>query len=82
MGSNKSNNLLTFEWDSDNEVLEIHGNEKGLEKLKDIIDSLMTKTNNDHIHLMTKSWGGDELSDDRQCSENVLINHVKLFQWD
>ncbi len=57
MGSNKSNNRLTFEWDSDNEVLEIHGSEKGLEKLKDVIDSLMNKNNNDHIHLMTKSWG-------------------------
>jgi hypothetical protein len=82
MASNKSNNLLTFEWDSGNEVLEIHGNKKGLEKLKDIIDSLLAKPNNDHTHLMTKSWGGEELSDDKQCAENVLINHVKLFKWD
>lgn len=82
MASNKSNNLLTFEWDSENEVLEIHGNKKGLEKLKDIIDSLLTKTNNDHTHLMTKGWGGDELTDDKQCSENSIINHVKIFKWD
>ena len=81
MNSNKSNYLLTFEWDSDNEILEIHGNGKGLEKLKNAIDSLIDKTDNDHIHLMTKSWGGDELSDDKQCLENALINHVKLFKW-
>ncbi|MDJ0651879.1 MAG: Imm32 family immunity protein [Simkaniaceae bacterium] len=59
----------------------MHGSEKGLEKLKDVIDSLMNKNNHDHIHLMTKSWGGDELSDDKQCSENGLINHVKICKW-
>lgn len=82
MSSNKANYLLTFEWDADNEVLEIHGNEKGLEKLENIIKSLMAKADRDHIHLMTKNWGGNELSDDKQCSENTLINHVKLFKWD
>ncbi len=41
----------------------------------------MNKNNHDHIHLMTKSWGGDELSDDKQCSENGLINHVKICKW-
>ena len=58
MNSNKSNYLLTFELDSKNEILEIHGNQKGLEKLKALIDSLLAKTSNDHIHLMTESWGG------------------------
>jgi len=24
---------------------------------------------------------GKELSDDKQCSENEIINHVKLFKW-
>jgi hypothetical protein len=82
MNSNKSNYLLTFEWDSDNEILEIHGNKLGLEKLRSIIDSLLAKNSNDHTHLMSKNWGGNELSDDKQCSENALINHVKLFIWD
>ena len=81
MTSNKSDYVLTFEWDAKNEILEIHGNQKGLEKLKNVIDSLLAKTSNDHIHLMAKSWGGNELSDDKQCSENEIINHVKLFKW-
>jgi len=81
MNSNKSDYLLTFESDSKNEILEIHGNQKGLEKLKALIDSLLAKSSNDHLHLMTENWGGNELSDDKQCSENEIINHVKLFKW-
>jgi hypothetical protein len=60
MNSNKSDYLLTFEWDFKNEILEIHGNQKGLEKLRNVIDSLLAKTSKDHTHLMTKSWGGNE----------------------
>lgn len=81
MNSNKSDYLLTFELDSKNEILEIYGNQKGLEKLKALIDSFLTKAGNDHIHLMTESWGGNELSDHKQCAENEIINHVKLFKW-
>ncbi|MBS0627215.1 MAG: immunity protein 32 [Verrucomicrobia bacterium] len=81
MNSNKPYCLLTFEWDPKNEILEIHSNQNGLKKLKNTIDLLLTKSENDHIHLMTKEWGGDELSDEKQCSENETINHVKIFKW-
>ncbi len=81
MNLNKSDYLLTFELDCKNGILEIHGNQKGLGQLKNLIDSLLLKTNDDHIHLMTENWGGHELSDDKQCLENELINHVKLFKW-
>jgi len=81
MKSNKSEYLLTFEWDAKNETLEIHGNRIGLENLKKMIDSILTTNNDDHIHLMTKSWGGNELSNEKQCLKNTLIHHVKLFRW-
>lgn len=81
MNSNKSDYLLIFELDSKNEILEIHGNQKGLEKLKTLIDSLLSKASSDHIHLMSENWGGYELSNDKQCEENEIINHVKLFKW-
>lgn len=73
--------LLTFEWNGENEMLEIHGNQAGLEKLRDAINSLLSKKSSDHVHLMTKDWGGDELSCEKQCEENQTINHVKIFQW-
>lgn len=81
MNKNKSNYLLTFEWDKKNETLEIHANQNGLEKLKSMIDSLLSKSQPDHIHLMTKEWGGNELSSPVQSSENEIINHVKVFKW-
>jgi hypothetical protein len=81
MNLNNPNYLLTFEWDSKNEVLEIHGNQEGLEKLKNTIESLLAKAHNDHVHLMTKNWGGNELPDNKQCQENETINHIKLFKW-
>ncbi len=82
MSSNKAMDLLTFEWDSKNEILEMHTNKKGLENLKSIIDKLLITNENYHVHLMTKQWGGNDLSDEKQSSENELINHVKLFKWD
>ena len=70
-----------FEWDSKNETLEIHGNREGLERLNGEIALLLAKLTSDHIHLMTKEWGGNELSNEKQCSENEIIHHVKLFNW-
>jgi hypothetical protein len=81
MKSNKAHFLLTFEWDSKNETLEIHADNEGLEKLKSKIDSLLSNPTNDDFHLMTAEWGGNELSDKKQSQENAIINHVKIFKW-
>lgn len=78
---NKRDELIKIEWDSSREILEIHGNQKGLEKLKNVIDDLLSKNGNDHVHLMTESWGGNELSNETQCPESETINHVKIFRW-
>lgn len=29
---------------------------------------------------MTEQWGGEELSDQKQCQDNQMINHVKIFK--
>ncbi len=81
MRAKEIDSLLTFEWNGGNEMLEIHGNQAGLEKLREAINSLLSREVSDHIHLMTKDWGGDELSCEKQCEENQTINHVKIFQW-
>lgn len=33
----------------------------------------------EHVHLMTESWGGSELSDHPQRQENTVIHHVKIL---
>ncbi len=73
------NKLLTFELDKDGEMLEIHGNKEGLKSLISIL--LKATETGDHSHMMTASWGGEELTDEKQCDENKLINHVKIFNW-
>lgn len=46
-----------------------------------MIDSLTKTKAPNHVHLMTNSWGGDELTDEKQGDENIIINHVKIFKW-
>jgi len=82
MNSSSKRSLLTFEWDSKNEMIEIHGDEKGLKKLKEALDLLLAKSGNDHVHLMSNEWGGEELSSEVQGLDNELVNHVKIFKWD
>ena len=78
---NNQSFLLTFEWDSKNEILEIHSDTLGLEKLVSKLTQLLKAKENDHMHLMTSNWGGKELTDEKQCDLNVLINHVKIYKW-
>lgn len=73
--------MLTFELSSDDERLEIHATYEGLNYLKNQIEYLL-QNKNDHIHLMTPGWGGNELTEEVQGEGNKLINHVKLFIWD
>jgi len=73
---------LSFEWDEKREVLEIHTNRKGLEALILQLQMLLnTKADNDHMHMMTPLWGGEELTSERQNETAKLINHVEIFRW-
>ena len=76
----KTNKLLTFELDESGECLEIHGNKEGLQELINTLKQALEA--DDHMHLMTPSWGGDNLTEIKQGNDNKLINHVKVFSWD
>ncbi len=77
-----SSKSLSFEWDEKREVLEIHTNQKGLEALISRLQILLnTKDDNDHMHMMTPEWGGEQLTSERQNETAKLINHVKIFRW-
>ena len=71
--------LLTFELTGDG-TLEIHGNKHGLAGLRHALDHVLrTET---HDHLMTREWGGNELSSDRQGDGNRLVHSVKILFWE
>jgi hypothetical protein len=71
--------MLTFEITQDGDVLEIHADQAGLSSLIRRLDQL--RSHQGHLHLMTPAWGGEELSEGRQGSENRLLNHVKVMLW-
>lgn len=73
--------MLTFEWDGNEERLEIHSDEKGLDELISQLTKLRNCYGSDHIHLMTGDWGGSELSANKQNNCAELIHHVKIFKW-
>lgn len=73
--------MLTFELNDTNEQIEIHGDKEGILKLAKILTDMAVKNESEHCHLMTKDWGGAELSNDKQGLDNDLYHHVKVFFW-
>lgn len=74
--------MLSFEWDSESEQLQIHTDKAGLDQLLNFLTKLSACDKENHIHLMTENWGGEELSGgERQNESATLINHVKVFKW-
>ncbi|MEI6124527.1 MAG: Imm32 family immunity protein [Bacteroidota bacterium] len=75
--------LLTVEFNKDREAVEIHLNDLGIDFLIRTLKSLQLSQQNDHDHLMTQEWGGQELTSERQnLDSNVqLINHLKIVYW-
>ena len=76
--------MLEFIWDPEGEKVEIYADKKGLLYLSQTLADISNEKGNEHYHLMTKAWGGDELSSGEiNLPDNaVSINHVKLFKWE
>jgi len=52
-----------------------------LQELVEHIKKLASIKGNEHLHLMTEDWGGEELSNNKQNKKTELIHHVKIFKW-
>ncbi|MDT8071089.1 MAG: Imm32 family immunity protein [Terriglobia bacterium] len=66
--------MLTVEYGND--VVEINCDEPGLDLL--IRKLQLLKQHGGHQHLMTPSWAGDELTEEKQGPENILIHHLRI----
>ena len=76
--------LLTFELDSDNDQLFIHGDPAGLRRFAKLLNHLAdTAETKDfpHDHLFAEKWGGDDLSSEPQEENGRCLNHVKIYGW-
>lgn len=67
--------MLTFEYDPEAQ-LEIYCDHDGLETL--LRELIILKERGGHAHLMTPSWAGQELTEDRQGEHTTLIHHVLI----
>ncbi len=73
--------LFTVEVSED--LVEIHLNNDGIDLLIDRLNFLKKSNKNVHAHLMTTEWGGNELTNVKQNSDEkfMLFNHLKLIYW-
>ncbi len=71
--------LLSFELSENNDELHIHLDEAGLSQLMAHLSLL--KKESQHEHLMTPSWGGNELSENKQGEKSNILNKVTIHQW-
>ena len=68
--------LLTFEFNKENNIIEIYVNDIGASKMIEFISGTLELK--DHLHMMTKDWGGKELSNIRFNESNELVNLVTI----
>jgi hypothetical protein len=57
--------------------VEIFCDKEGLELLFKNLENLRLRGG--HVHLMTPSWSGKELTEEKQRPSNTLINHLCIF---
>jgi len=67
--------LLTVEYNDD--VLEMFCDEQGIDLLIEKLNVL--KKQGGHDHLMTPSWAGNELTEERQNLKSKLVNQLNIF---
>jgi ATP-dependent Lon protease len=68
--------MLTVESNEIEGRVEIYFDEAGLRTLEHSIEAL--KRRGGHDHLMTASWAGSELTEEKQGKGTTLVNHVVL----
>jgi len=75
--------IFTIELDKEEEAIELHLNKTGAEYLRNILDRLISNNKNEHLHLMSSDWGGDELSSNQQNlnADVELLHQLKIMYW-
>ena len=81
--------MLHVETDGDGNQVFIHMDQAGMAQLKTILETFEGRSGSpEHDHLMSPSWGGDELEEqidaakkDSDHGANRTVHHVKLYFW-
>jgi hypothetical protein len=67
---------LTFETTPSEKEMAIFCDAEGLDSL--ITQLQILKQHKGHVHLMTPSWSGNELTENKQVPENRLLHHIRI----
>jgi hypothetical protein len=70
--------LFTVEF-VEGSVAEVHLDEDGLDLLVDRLTKLRRHQEPEHDHLMTPSWAGTGLTEDKQGTDNDLIHMLTVY---
>ena len=62
----------------DEAVVEINADKEGIDYLIKLLTDL--KKNGDHFHMMTPSWGMNDLSEEKYHEGSVLVNHLEIIR--
>lgn len=68
--------MISVEENKHLDAIEIHLDADGIDKLIEDLTALREQST--HLHLMTPSWGGRELSEEMHGS-NKQINHLIIY---
>lgn len=68
--------VLSIEYQTAQQELAIVCDSEGLDSL--IAHLQVLKRDGGHIHLMTPSWAGDELTEEKHMPDSDLINHLRV----
>jgi hypothetical protein len=73
--------LLSFECEPNKEI-RAHFDKSGARLLISVLEKLIQSSTKDHVHLMTESWGGNELTDLSRIPPNSFeMKMVTLHFW-
>lgn len=67
--------MLTVEYDHESQV-NIYCDKEGLDLL--LRELVILEKRGGHAHLMTPSWAGQELTEDRHDTSAELVHHLRI----
>ena len=81
--------MFYVETGEDGDEVFIHLDRKGIQRLREVLDSLEGQPDQpEHEHLLTEDWGGHDLdnslisgSRDTDSEINRTVHHAKLYYW-
>lgn len=74
------NGMIVVQSNAENQV-EIHLDPEGIDRLRRKLESLIAKPVNDHLHLTTPEWAGDDLDSTPMNEGATIVHKLDIYLW-